>query len=179
MSRAAPLFTIALVCTGFGSGGTLQAQGVVTRIAPGDVIRFTPSPTGARVRGTIAWISGDSLWLNRGEQRSQSLVLRKDIARMERRLPGPDGAFVGALSGLALGAGFGVYAGHAACESACEGGDGYAGFEILGAGVFGGLGALTGAIIGAIAYPVRWTVAAWPTDNGAALGASVPFRLPE
>ena len=41
MSRAAPLFTIALVCTGFGSGGTLQAQGVVTRIAPGDVIRFT------------------------------------------------------------------------------------------------------------------------------------------
>lgn len=179
MSRAARLFAIAFVCSTHASGGTLQAQGVVTRIAPGDVIRFTPSPPGPRVRGTVASISGDSLWLDRGSPPSQSLVRRQDIARMERRLPGPDGAFVGALSGLALGAGFGVYAGHEACESACEGGGGYTGFAILGAGVFGALGALTGAVVGAIAHPVRWTLASWPTDNGPALGASVPFRLPE
>jgi hypothetical protein len=179
MSRAAPLLAIAFVCSSYGSGGRLRAQGVATRIAPGDVVRFSPSPPGPRVRGKVAWISGDSLWLDRGSPPSQSLVLRKDIAGMERPLPGPDGAFVGALSGLALGAGFGVYAGHEACESACEGGGGHAGFAVLGAGVFGALGALAGAVIGAVTHPVRWTLASWPTNNGPALGASVPFRLPE
>src|ERR1051325_164981 len=119
MPRAARLFAIAFVCSTPASGGALQAQGVATRIAPGDVIRYTPSPPGPRVRGTVAsisgdrlWlarghppppapagplvrgtvasISGDSLWLDRGSPPSRSLVLRTDIARMERRLPGPN-----------------------------------------------------------------------------------------
>jgi hypothetical protein len=179
MPRAARLFAIAFVCSTPASGGALQAQGVATRIAPGDVIRYTPSPPGPRVRGTVASISGDSLWLDRGSPPSRSLVLRTDIARMERRLPGPNGPAIGAVTGFAIGGPLGVVWGRLICEQICENGESGVGLTLLTTGILGGVGAVTGAIVGAIAFPVRWALASWPTENGATLGASVPFRLPE
>ncbi len=179
MARTVPIVTAALLSAILAPVAGLEAQPASTRLAPGDVIRFRPLPSGPRVSGTVVWISSDSLRLNRSAPRLQELYLRENIARLERRLPGPDGAWIGALSGFAIGGGLGALWGRAVCHEICEGGESGAGLMLLLGGALGGLGALTGALVGHIAYPVEWAVATWPTDHGAALGVAIPIRLPD
>ena len=110
-----------------------------TRLRPGDTIWLTDAQ-GREVKGRILSLGADALTLEGGGGRSFGAP---DVRAIEVRRP--DSLRNGALIGLAVGAGLGAVACAALVERA-----GDAGWCVLSAGIYGGVGAGTGVGIDAL-----------------------------
>ena len=114
-----------------------------TRLKVGDTIYVTDAQ-GREIKGKIRDLGPSALTLDSGT----AAIVQADAVRLiVERKPRPIGR--GALWGLGIGAAAGLALG-VAVVAGCDGDDECAGAILVGAGLFGGMGAGTGAVIGAL-----------------------------
>jgi hypothetical protein len=152
------------------------------RLKPGDRIRAqAPSASPGPLVGTVVAFQADSLMVQ-GDTKSWRLSLasitRLDISQGRRSRAG-----LGAGIGLLVGAGVGALIG-SGCDAIVVPVSSEAGCVVVGAAVFGGAGALVGAVTGALMRTERWAEVpldrlrvSFTSDRGRALtlGASLTF----
>jgi hypothetical protein len=133
-------------------------------IDPGDRLRVEREPIlrGEQLSeipptiGSLDNLQPDTLFLRFDVEKSPLAIARDTITRIERSQGETSNVGKGALTGLVVGAGIGVFLGAAVA------GDDFFGEEIGGeiilqaAGFFGGIGAGAGALIGAISRSEEW-----------------------
>jgi len=138
-----------------------------TRLKPGDTVYITDAQ-GREIKGKIREFGPSALTLDSGT----AAIFQADAVRLiVERKPRPIGR--GALWGLGIGAAVGIALGIAVVAS-CNDGDECAGAILVGAGLFGGIGAGTGAVIGALIPGKKQAVYRAP---GAAGASSARFSL--
>jgi len=131
-------------------GRTATAQSIDEVVGPGRVVRIDDRDGNIRT-GKVFSVSAQALVLMVGDRKETISVGRIWSIRMVYRDPVSDGAWKGALVGLAVGAGLGVMGAistcgdHAGIIDLCSGGD-----AVVVAAVFGAYGAGIGAAAGLI-----------------------------
>jgi len=131
-----------------------------TRLKVGDTIYVTDAQ-GREIKGKIRDLGPSALTLDSGT----AAIVQADAVRLiVERKPRPIGR--GALWGLGIGAAAGLALGIAVVAD-CDGDDECAGAILVGAGLFGGMGAGTGAVIGALIPGKTLTVYRAPGAAGA------------
>ncbi len=169
MARVLTLFVAGRLAAVTG----LRAQEQPT-LAPGAEVRIHVLPS-VRFTGTLVEATADSLVPRPGDGDRMRSVPREQIARLEVRVPRTRGQGAvrgpgwGALLGGAGGALFG-----AATAGDCDFCFGVGETAAIGAVLFGGIGAATGAILGATRPGQRWEEV---LGVGVALGSNEEGRV--